>query len=84
LSFDGEKPFLLVEETSNTEQDFTIIPTFGEPYLMVDTVGALTDNSLSWTSNGIDYYIVSDVMNKIELLEIAKSISIIPTMGNQK
>ena len=83
LSFDGEKPFLLVEETANIEDEFTIIPTFGEPHLLVDTVGALTDNSLSWTSNGIDYYIVRDVMNKIELLEIARSISVIPTMSQK-
>lgn len=80
MSFDGEKPFLLVEETVNKEDEFTIIPTYGEPYMLVDTVGALTDNSLTWTSNGIEYYLVSDVMNQLELIEIAQSINVIPTM----
>ena len=80
LTFDGEKPFLLVEETSNVLKDFSIIPIFGEPSFLNDTVGAVTDNSLSWTSGGIDYYLVSDVMGKTELIEIANSIIAIPIM----
>ncbi len=80
LSFDGEKPFLLVEETAGKEDEFTVIPTYGEPYMFIDTIGAITDNSLTWTSNGIEYYLVSDVMDQIELIEIAQSISVIPTM----
>ena len=80
LTFDGEKPFLLVEETVDVDKDFSIIPIFGEPYFLNDTVGAVTDNSLNWTSGGIEYYLVSDVMGKNELLEIANSISVIPIM----
>ena len=80
LTFDGEKPFLLVEETTTAEKDFSIVPIFGEPYFLNDTVGAVTDNSLNWTSGGIEYYLVSDVMGKTELIEIANSISTIPIM----
>ena len=46
----------------------------------MDTIGALTNNSLTWTSNGIEYYIVSDVMNQDELVEVAGSINVLPTM----
>lgn len=80
LTFDGEKPFLLVEETANIQKDFSIIPIFGEPYFLNDTVGAATENSLNWISGGIEYYLVSDVMGKTELMEIANSISAIPIM----
>ena len=80
MTFDGDKPFLLVEETANIEDEMTIIPTYGEPYMLMDTVGAMTDNSLTWTSNGIEYYLVSDVLNQNELLEIAQSINVLPTM----
>lgn len=80
MTFDGDKPFLLVEETANVMDEFTVIPTYGEPYMLMDTLGVMTDNSLSWTSNGIDYYIVSDVMETDELIEIAQSISVLPTM----
>jgi len=80
LTFDGEKPFLLVEETSSIENEFSIIPTFGEPHFLMDTIGIITNNSVTWSSNGVDYYIVSDVMSQLELIEIASSISAIPTM----
>ena len=78
MTFEGEKPFLLVEETASIEQEFSIIPTYGEPYLLIDTVGALTDSSITWNSNGIDYYIVSDVMSQDELVDIARSINVVP------
>lgn len=80
MTFDGDKPFLLVEETASIEDEMTIVPTYGEPHMLMDTVGAMTENSLTWTSGGIEYYIVSDVMNQDELLEVAKSIGTIPTM----
>lgn len=80
MTFSGDKPFLLVEETANVMDEFTVIPTYGEPYMFMDTLGVMTDNSLSWTSGGIEYYLVSDVMGKDELIEIAQSISAIPTM----
>ena len=83
MTFEGEKPFLLVEETSSVEKEFSIIPTYGEPYLLIDTVGALTDSSITWSSNGVDYYLVSDVMSQNELIDIARSVSVVPTM-NQK
>ena len=76
LTFTGEKSFTLVEETALKEDEMTIIPTYGEPSFVNDTIGAITDNSLNWISNGIEYYIVSDVMSSDELLNVAKSIDI--------
>jgi len=75
LTFDGEKPFILVEETVSVEEEFLIVPTYGEPYLMMDSVATLSNNSISWISEGIEYYLVSDVMSQIELVEIANSIT---------
>ena len=80
LTFEGEKPFLLVEETANVFDEFTLIPTNGDPYILQDTVGVLGTNSLNWTTGGIEYYMVSDVLNQNELIEIASSINTLPTM----
>lgn len=77
LTFDGEKPFILVEETISVGDDFSIIPTFGEPFFMFDSVATLSDNSISWISDGIEYYLISDVMSQIELIEIASSVTTI-------
>lgn len=80
MTFSGDKPFLLVEETANIYDEFTIIPTSGEPFLLIDTIGSLTNESITWTSGGIDYYIVSDVLSQKELIEVAQSINTIPVM----
>lgn len=80
LTFTGDKPFLLVEETVSAMDEFTVIPTMGEPVMFMDSLGVLSDNSISFTSAGINYYLVSDVMNQNELMEIANSINILPTM----
>lgn len=75
LTFGGDKPFTLVEETISPLSEFTVVPTYGDPYLLIDTVGALSNNSINWVSNGIEYYIVSDVMNQSELIEVARSVN---------
>ncbi len=80
LTFSGDKPFLLVEETVKPMDEFTVIPTMGEPSMFMDSIGVLSDNSISFTSGGVNYYLVSDVMNQDELLEIANSINVLPTM----
>ena len=80
LTFGGEKPFTLVEETTLKENEFTVVPTYGEPYLLIDTVAALSNNSINWVSNGIEYYIVSDVMNQNELIEVAKSVNVVSVL----
>ncbi len=80
LTFDGEKPFILVEETASIEEEFTIIPTYGEPMIIVDTIGAVSDNSVLWNNHGMEYYLASEVMGSQELLEVASSISVLPVI----
>lgn len=83
MTFSGDNPFILVQETVKPSKNLEIIPTYGEPFMLIDTVGSLTDTSYTWTSNGVEYYIVSDQMDKKELLEVAKSINVVSTI-NQK
>lgn len=78
LTFSGDNPFMLIEETANYEKEHTVIPTYGELAMLVDTIAVVNDNSINWISNGIEYYVVSEVVNVDELLEVARSISTIP------
>lgn len=80
MTYDGEKSFVLVEETIDVLNEFTIIPSAGEPYQLMDTLGVMTNNSLSWSTNGIEYYLASEVMSNDEMIEIAQSISGIVSM----
>lgn len=80
LTFGGDKPFILIEETVDIEDELEIIPTLGEPMLLKDTIGSLSEDSVSWISGGMQYYITSECLSEDELLTIAKSISTIPVM----
>lgn len=75
LTFSGDSPFTLVEEKSVVNEEFEIIPVYGEPLMLSDTYGALSSNSLYWTSNNIDFYLSSDKLSTTELRTIAESIS---------
>ena len=78
LTFGGDSSFVLVEETAQTSEEGLIIPVSGEFDFLSDVIGIIGTNSLSWHSNGIDYYITSDTITTAELVEIARSISVLP------
>ena len=78
LTFSGDSPFTLIEETVSYEEEHVIIPTFGELTHLSDTVGVVNDNSVNWFSNGVEYFVVSENLSTDELLEVARSISVLP------
>lgn len=78
LTFDGDNPFMLIEETLSYEDSHLIVPTYGELELMASTVAIVNDNSINWIDNNMEYYVVSDKLSKSELLDIARSISVLP------
>ena len=75
LTFSGDSPFVLVEEVSYRYDKMEIIPVNGDPLILADSVGALSNNSLYWTSNGIDYYLSSSSITPDELMVIAEGLS---------
>lgn len=78
LTFEGDNPFILVEETIHPSDTSLIIPTSGNLEFLSDVIGVVNDNSISWDSNGIEYYVISKTMETSELIEIARSISVLP------
>lgn len=78
LTFSGDTPFMLVEETVSKEDEITIIPTSGDLDIFMDAVAIVDDSSISWTSSGVEYYLVSSDMSQSELITVAKSISALP------
>lgn len=78
LTFAGESPFTIIEQTVNVTKDYEMTMVYGDPELLVDTVGSVTDNSISFISNGIEYYAVSEILDQQQLLEVVKSISVLP------
>ena len=78
LTFAGESPFILVQETVNASEES--IPVMGEPSFIIDTVGAVSKNSVDFISNGVEYYLSSDSLTTEEMMQIAESISPVAVM----
>lgn len=78
LTFSGEKDFILIEETAKMAEEFEVIPVFGDPMMVSDTLAALSANSLSWSTNQVDYYLASNELSQEEMITIASS------LGNTK
>ena len=77
LTFSGEKPFTIIQETiSNT--DILNMNVDGEPQMIMDTIGVLSDSYVSWISGGMEYYVISEDLTQDELLTVANSISVMP------
>ena len=74
LTFTGESAFTVVQETYSPDNTTNYV--YGDPYLILDTVGSITDYSVSWISNGVEYSVMSDTMDVDELLTVAQSISV--------
>lgn len=75
LTFAGEKSFTLIQEQA------TVIPTAmvpigvsGEPVDLGFTIGALTNNTLTWTYKGVDYTLASHDLTVEEMIEVALSL----------
>lgn len=78
LTFNGDNPFVFVQETAATSKDMTVTPVDGEPVLLASGVGAATDSSVSWVDDGIEYYIATSKLSTEELLSVVNSVSVMP------
>ena len=77
LTFTGDKPFILIEEASKNPDEFEVTTVSGELVFYENVLGNLTDNSLNWSQNGKDYYLISDNLTNEELLKVASSTSVV-------
>ena len=75
LTFGGSKEFVLVEEGSVANEEFEVIPIYGDPLMLNGSIGALSGNSIYWTHNNVDYYLAGSDLSQEELLNVANSIS---------
>lgn len=74
LTFSGEKNFVLIEEIATAKSEMEIVPVYGEPLMLSESIGALSANSLSWDKGNISYYLASTELSKGEMKTIANSL----------
>ena len=75
MTYAGAKPFMIIEESVTASKDMEITSVYGDPLLLSTAIGALSDNSLEWQSNNVQYYITSSYLSQEELMTIAESLN---------
>jgi len=75
LTYEGDKAFTLMQQPASVEK--TVVPVFapGDPADLGFTIGAITDNSLTWEANGVSFFLASNKLSKGEMIEVAASVA---------
>ena len=75
LTFSGEKGFTLMEQPIVYDEESTV-PVFapGDPADLGFTIGAITDNSISWEQNGVSFFLATNNLTREEMIEVASSV----------
>ena len=78
MTYEGATPFMFVQQTASVSDELAIVSVYGEPYQLATSVAAVSDNMISWVSNGIEYYVVADNMSQSDLMNVANSVASMP------
>lgn len=76
LTFDGEKPFTVMQQPVTKESTMLPVSTSGDPVDLGFTIGAITDTSISWEKDGIEFFVASSKLTREEMIEVATSMTI--------
>ncbi|GLC89401.1 LolA family protein [Lysinibacillus piscis] len=76
LTFNGEKPFTVMQQAATKEMMMLPVSTSGDPVDLGFTIGAITDTSISWEKDGVAFFIASSKLSREEMVEVATSMTI--------
>ena len=79
LTYEGEKNFTMIAEKAEVvESSISPQSVLGDPVDLGYTIGVLTDRSISWTLDGVEYTIASQDLTQEEMADIARSVQVEP------
>lgn len=76
LTFEGEKSFTLFQQPALTTASLVPVTSPGDLADLGDTIGAVTDHSISWEKDGISFFIASTQLSREEMMEVAMTVSV--------
>jgi outer membrane lipoprotein-sorting protein len=74
LTYDGEKSFTIIQEKAEVMPASSMTTVSGDPVDLGFTIGALSNNTVTWTHQGVDYIIASNDLTEEELTNIARTV----------
>ena len=74
MTFSGDSPFMIIEETLGSSDSMLFVS--GDPFQLVDSVAVMDETSITWISDGIEYYLVSNSLDQQQLIDVANSMTV--------
>ena len=76
LTYGGEKEFTIIQSPI-TKKSVDLVPVFapGDPADLGFAIGAITDKSISWEQEGIQFFLASNSMTREEMMTVASSMT---------
>jgi len=74
IKYVGKKAYTIVEAKSEIAPASAAITFQAEPVNLGYAVGALAEHSLTWSHDGVDYYLVSNKLTQQEMIGVAQSV----------
>jgi outer membrane lipoprotein-sorting protein len=76
LTYGGDKEFTIIQ-TPVSISEGTLLPVFapGDPADLGFAIGAITDYSITWEQNGVQFFLASDSMTREEMMTVASSMT---------
>ena len=75
MTFSGDHEFTIIQESARVREVFAPEIITGEPVMVNGTVAAITDNTLTWQRGGVEFFLVSNTLDRNELVTVAASIT---------
>lgn len=76
LTFDGDKPFTVMQQPVTKEASMLPVSSPGDPVDLGFTIGAITDTSISWEKDGVEFFVASSKLTREEMVQVATSMTI--------
>jgi len=74
MTFTGEQVFTLIQENARVRETFAPELVSGEIVFINGAIGALSDHTVTWVNDGVEFFLVSETLETDELLTVAASI----------
>ncbi|SDJ04592.1 Outer membrane lipoprotein-sorting protein [Natribacillus halophilus] len=78
LTYEGDRPFTIIQQPASVSAASGTAPTElgqGEPTVLGDVVGVMSNETLTWTENGVEFILASDSLENEEMSAIAESMT---------
>ncbi|MEG0259804.1 MAG: outer-membrane lipoprotein carrier protein LolA [Lysinibacillus sp.] len=76
ITYEGTKAFTVMQQPVLKANSLMPVTSPGDPVDLGFTIGAITDTSISWEKDGVEFFVASSKLSREEMIEVATSMTV--------